>query len=62
MAESISNKYGHYHVEEHRMEKILTQEINEYETERIVVNRGEFLDWMNSHFAYKTILAPDKYK
>ncbi|SDP76364.1 hypothetical protein [Desulforhopalus singaporensis] len=62
MAESVTIKYGHFHVESKRMEKILTQEINEHETERIVRNRLEFLDWMNRHFAYKTVLAPDKYK
>lgn len=61
-AESVIIKYGHFHVEPQRMEKILTQEINGDETERIIRNRIEWLDWMNRHFAYKTILAPDKYK
>jgi hypothetical protein len=44
------------------MEKILTQEIDDSERERIIHNREEWLDWMNRHFAYKTILAPEKYK
>lgn len=62
MAETVSIKYGHYHVEPRRMEKVLTQDINEHEIERIVRNREEFLDWMNRHFAYKTLLAPERYK
>lgn len=62
MTESVVIKHGHYQVESWRMEKILTQEINEDERERIAHNREEWLDWMNRHFAYKTILAPEKYK
>jgi hypothetical protein len=44
------------------MEKLLTQEINDDEMERIAHNRTEWLNWMNRHFADKTILAPEKYK
>jgi hypothetical protein len=62
MAEKVIIKYGHFHVEDWRMEKLLTQEINQDEVDKIVLNRTEFLDWMNDHFADATILAPDKYK
>jgi hypothetical protein len=62
MAEKVIIKYGHFHVEKWRMDKILTQEINEDEMEKIAVNRTEFLDWMNEHFSDKTILAPEEYK
>jgi hypothetical protein len=61
MAENVIIKNGHYLVEDWRMKEILTQEINDYERERISKNREEWLDWMNKHFAYKTILAPKKY-
>lgn len=62
MAETVIIKYGHYHVESRRMEKLLTQELSEDEMERIAHNRLEWLDWMNRHFAGKTVLAPEKYK
>jgi hypothetical protein len=62
MAETVIIKYGHFHVEHRRMEKLLTQEISEDEMERIIHNRLEWLDWMSRHFADKTILAPEKYK
>jgi hypothetical protein len=62
MAENVIIKHGHFRVEPWRMKKVLTQELNETEKERYAKNREEWLDWMNSHFADKTILAPDKYK
>ena len=62
MTDTVLIKHGHYRVEPWRMEKILTQEIDDGERERIVHNREEWLDWMNRHFANKTILAPEKYK
>ncbi len=62
MAETVCVKHGHYQVESWRMERVLTQEINDDEKERIIRNRIEWLDWMNRHFANKTVLAADKYK
>lgn len=62
MVETVSIKYGQYFVETNRMEKLKIQELNSAEIHRIVVNREEWLDWVNDHFAGKCIVAPEKYK
>jgi len=62
MAESVNMKYGHFVVEPWRVEKIMTQELNEDEVERIIETRWQFLDWMCEHFVHKCLVCPEKYK
>ena len=62
MVESVAIKYGHYFVEPKRIKKLKIQELNSAEIHRIVVNREEWLNWVNDHFAAKCIVAPEKYK